>query len=73
MTNSAPRAKKPRATAPIAPAPRPIMETIASTGIRLSVGRTTVNRLIKDGKLRTVTLSKRAVRVISADVDALLG
>lgn len=73
MPKAAHRAEKSRAATPVAPRPRPIMETIASTGARLSVGRTTVNRLIKDGKLRTVTLSKRAVRVISADVDALLG
>lgn len=48
------------------------METIASVGARLSCGRTTVYRLIQGGKLRTVKLSTRAVRVVSADVDALL-
>lgn len=47
--------------------------TIRNTGIALDCSRSTVLRLIKDEKLRTVVLSARAVRVIATDVDALLG
>lgn len=72
MPNAAHRACKPRAAAPVVQKPAPIMETVASVGARLSCGRTTVYRLIQAGKLRTVKLSARAVRVVSADVEALL-
>lgn len=68
--------------APVAPATKPLppkaanadrrLLTIKSTGEALDCGRSTVYRLINDGKLRTVKLSTRAVRVVSADVEALL-
>lgn len=47
--------------------------TIKSTCEALDCCRTTVLRLIKVGKLRMVYLGPRAVRVVAADVDALLG
>jgi len=47
--------------------------TIKNTCIALDCSRSTALRMIAAGKLRTVTLSARAVRVIAADVDALLG
>jgi predicted DNA-binding transcriptional regulator AlpA len=56
-----------------APAATRRLLTIKNTGIALDCSRSTVLRLIKDEKLRVVTLSSRAVRVVAADVDALLG
>jgi excisionase family DNA binding protein len=76
MSNVAPRAhasaKQRHVTTPASAQPKVLLEKISSVCVRLGCGRSTVYRLIWDGKLRTVKLSARAVRVISADVDALL-
>lgn len=45
--------------------------TIKRAGIALDCSRSTVLRMIASGKLRSVTLSARAVRVFAADVEAL--
>jgi excisionase family DNA binding protein len=48
----------------------PVYLTVAEVGRRLSLGRTTVWKLISDGELETVRLSERAVRVPVASVEA---
>lgn len=64
------------AITPPAPAAAPIAErrllSIKSACVALDCSRSTILRMIARGELRTVTLSARAVRVIAADVDALL-
>lgn len=77
------RAVRPAKPAPAAPAIKPSrpdvppvdrrLLTIKNTEIALDCSRSTVLRLIKSEKLRVVTLGARAVRVVAADVDALLG
>lgn len=59
------------ATQAAATSDAPILMTYKSTGKALQCSRATVRRLIEDGKLRTVTLSARAVRIVGDDVRAL--
>lgn len=47
--------------------------SVKNAGIALDCSRSTVLRMIASGKLRSVTLSARAVRIVAADVDALIG
>lgn len=53
-------------------AARPRLLTIKRVCAELDCSRSTALRMIASGKLRTVVLSARAVRVIATDVDALL-
>lgn len=62
----------PAATPVAQAAARPILMTIANARIALDCSRSTVLRLVASGKLRSVTLSARAVRIVAADVDALI-
>ncbi|MGJ7570856.1 helix-turn-helix transcriptional regulator [Variovorax sp. RB2P76] len=67
----------PTATAKPAPAAAPTAErprllTIKRFCAEADCSRSTALRMIASGKLRTVTLSARAVRIVAADVDALL-
>lgn len=71
-TTASPGAVAPRAPGASHPAARRLL-TIKNTELALDCSRSTVLRMINDGKLRTVYLSPRAVRVLAADVDALLG
>ena len=40
--------------------------------LRLSVSRSTLNRLVKSGAIKTIKLSSRAVGVLEADLVAYL-
>ncbi|SFO84812.1 DNA binding domain-containing protein, excisionase family [Variovorax sp. OK605] len=53
-------------------AERPRLLTIKRACAELDCSRSTALRMIAAGKLRTVTLSARAVRIVAADVDALI-
>lgn len=45
---------------------------LSTVCLRLSISRTTLFRIIKSGKLRTVKLSIRAVGVLESDLIAYL-
>ena len=70
MPASIPAAKTAAAPA-AAPGDAPILMTYKSAGKALQCSRATVRRLIEGGKLRTVNLSARAVRIVGDDVRAL--
>lgn len=76
MNHAAPRARPTADRHPAASLPfagkQLLMEKIPGAAARLDVSRSTIYRLIAEGRLRTVKLSARAVRVVSADVDALV-
>lgn len=63
----------PTKSAPAATNTNRMLLSVKSAGAALDCSRSTILRMVASGKLRTVTLSARAVRIVAADVDALLG
>lgn len=50
----------------------PLVMTIAQTEKALSISRSTVNRLVKAGKLTKLTLGRGSVRITTASIYSLL-
>lgn len=53
--------------------PRPLVMTIAQTEHALGISRSTVNRLIRAGKLTKKVLGPGSVRITTASIYNLLG